>query len=68
MEATFKMLTNFESTAHPGVFQIIFGEMGTHLWNKFTNKSNSSVINFSRTLDTENHQRLMNYFQFLQTI
>jgi hypothetical protein len=61
MEKAFKTLTEFESQADADLFIKIFGEVGKHLWNKFANKNGFNLIRFGRSLDTENHQRLMNH-------
>jgi hypothetical protein len=64
MEYIFRMMREFESTANPNTFKKIFDEGSTHLWNLFSSKCDSNLIRFSRVLDSENHNKLMNYFDF----
>lgn len=64
MEGIFRMLREFECTANEGTFKKIFGDyIYKHLWNKFTIIHNFNLISFTRTLDRENHELLMNYFE-----
>jgi Fe-S cluster biosynthesis and repair protein YggX len=62
MEQIFRMLREFESVASPNTFKLIFGEMGAHLWNKFSFKCDHNLIKFTRILDNENNKKLMDYF------
>jgi len=65
----FNRLLKFESTANPETFRAIFGEtLCAHLWNKFTLKANRSITNFMRMLDTDNEQKLVNYFENPQVL
>jgi len=57
-----KKLSEFELTATPDVFRVIFGEsLYLHLWNKFATKYNHSVLSLYRVLDSENQEKLNQY-------
>ena len=63
MQHIFRMLREFEATANEGTFKKIFGDyIYKHLWNKFSFHYDSNIVAFTRTLDTENNEKLMAYF------
>lgn len=63
MDIIFRLLREFELTANPNSFKVIFGDISNHLWDKFSNKSRGNLIAFSRTLDEENYQKLIAYLE-----
>jgi hypothetical protein len=60
-----EQLNQFELTATPDTFQAIFGEgLYVHLWNKFSNRYNHSILALYRVLDSENSEKLKTYLAF----
>jgi len=59
-----KKLSEFELTANPDTFKSIFGEGYRHLWNKFANRYNHSILSLYRVLDNDNQNKLLNFLNF----
>ena len=60
-----EQLNQFELTATPDTFRAIFGEsLYLHLWNKFSNRYNHSILALYRVLDSENGAKLRAYINF----
>lgn len=64
MTQIFRMLREFESTANPNTFKTLFGEKcAPHLWNQFSQKCDYNLVCFTRILDTDHQEKLMEYFE-----
>ena len=63
MNYLFNMFREFESVANPNTFKKIFGDVGHHLWNQFSQKCDYNLVKFTRILDEQNNTALMDYFQ-----
>ena len=56
-----KKIIFIEQTATPNTFKNIFGDVGTHLWNKFANCYGHSLTRLAMTLDVDNFRKLEEY-------
>lgn len=64
MKTLIQLLLDFESLANQPTFRMIFGDfVGDHLWMKYSVNYKANVLNFYRSLDSENSDLLIKYFE-----